>query len=123
MAIALTAHRRGPEPGSGWLVVETPKRKQKLADEMDHVIHLPEIMAKIEALGLQVGGGKPEEFQKVVRADSAACTRIPKSCRTRGVHSVFPGAAAAFLHTRGASRIQGSLRKGARAGGSIQQWG
>jgi crossover junction endodeoxyribonuclease RuvC len=33
MAIALTAHRRGPEPGSGWLVVETPKRERKAADE------------------------------------------------------------------------------------------
>ncbi|KWT82825.1 MULTISPECIES: tripartite tricarboxylate transporter substrate-binding protein [unclassified Variovorax] len=72
----------------GWYGVFLPAATptpvvQKLADEMDHVIHLPEIMAKIEALGLQVGGGKPEEFQKVVRADSAACTRIIKEANIR----------------------------------------
>jgi tripartite-type tricarboxylate transporter receptor subunit TctC len=33
---------------------------------------LPDVSANIETLGLQVAGGKPEAFQKVVRADAAA---------------------------------------------------
>jgi tripartite-type tricarboxylate transporter receptor subunit TctC len=41
------------------------------------------VTAKIEALGLQVGGGKPEEFQKVVRTDAAIYARIIKDANIR----------------------------------------
>lgn len=42
---------------------------------MTAVAGLPDVSAKIEALGLQVAGGKPEALQKVVRA--AAATPAP----------------------------------------------
>jgi len=53
---------------------------QKLSDAIDRIVHLPDVSAKIEALGLQVVGSKPEAFQKVVRADAAIARR---SSRTR----------------------------------------
>jgi tripartite-type tricarboxylate transporter receptor subunit TctC len=36
------------------------------------------VMARIEGLGLQVGGGKPEKFQKMVRHELALYARIVK---------------------------------------------
>jgi tripartite-type tricarboxylate transporter receptor subunit TctC len=72
----------------GWFGVFLPAATptpvvQKLADEIDRILRLPEVTAKIEALGLQVGGGKPEEFQRVVRTDAAIYARIIKDANIR----------------------------------------
>jgi tripartite-type tricarboxylate transporter receptor subunit TctC len=72
----------------GWFGVFVPAATpapvvHKLADEIDRILRLPEVTAKIEALGLQVGGGKPEEFQKVVRTDAAIYARIIKDANIR----------------------------------------
>jgi tripartite-type tricarboxylate transporter receptor subunit TctC len=72
----------------GWFGVFLPAATpapvvQKLSDEIDRILRLPEVTAKIEALGLQVGGGKPEEFQKVVRTDAAIYARIIKDANIR----------------------------------------
>ena len=72
----------------GWFGVFVPAATpapvvQKLSEEIDRILRLPEVTAKIEALGLQVGGGKPEEFQKVVRTDAAIYARIIKDANIR----------------------------------------
>jgi tripartite-type tricarboxylate transporter receptor subunit TctC len=72
----------------GWFGVFVPAATpapvvQKLSDEIDRILRLPEVTAKIEALGLQVGGGKPEEFQKVVRGDAAIYAKIIKDANIR----------------------------------------
>ena len=56
---------------------------QKLSDEVNRILKLPDVTARIEALGLQVGGGKPEEFQKVLRTDAAIYARIIKESNIR----------------------------------------
>jgi tripartite-type tricarboxylate transporter receptor subunit TctC len=72
----------------GWFGVFLPAATpapvvQKLSDEINRIVHLPEVSAKIEALGLQVAGGKPEEFQKVVRSDAAVYAKIIKDANIR----------------------------------------
>ncbi|RST53817.1 Bug family tripartite tricarboxylate transporter substrate binding protein [Variovorax sp. MHTC-1] len=72
----------------GWFGVFVPAATpapvvQKLSDEIDRILRLPEVTAKIEALGLQVGGGKPEEFQKMVRGDAAIYAKIIKDANIR----------------------------------------
>ena len=72
----------------GWFGVFLPAATpapvvQKLSEEIDRILRLPEVTAKIEALGLQVGGAKPEEFQKVVRTDAAIYARIIKDANIR----------------------------------------
>ncbi|HSV44408.1 MAG TPA: tripartite tricarboxylate transporter substrate binding protein [Ramlibacter sp.] len=56
---------------------------QKLSDEINRILHLPDVTAKIEALGLQVGGGKPEDLQKTLRADAAIYAKIIKDANIR----------------------------------------
>jgi tripartite-type tricarboxylate transporter receptor subunit TctC len=56
---------------------------QKLSDEVNRILRLPDITAKIEALGLQVAGGKPEETQKTLRTDAAIYAKIIKDANIR----------------------------------------
>jgi len=72
----------------GWFGVFLPAGTpapvvQKLSDEVNRILQLPDVTAKIEALGLWVGGGKPEEFQKVVRGDAAVYARIIKDANIK----------------------------------------
>ena len=72
----------------GWYGVFLPAATpapvvQKLAKEVDGILRLPEVTAKIETLGLQVEGGTPEEFQNVVRTDAAVYARIIKEANIR----------------------------------------
>lgn len=55
----------------------------KLSDEVNRTLRLPDVSARIEALGLQVGGGKPEEFQKIVRNDAGIYARIIREAHIR----------------------------------------
>jgi tripartite-type tricarboxylate transporter receptor subunit TctC len=55
----------------------------KLSDEVNRILRLPDVTARIEALGLQVGGGKPDEFQKILRTDAATYARIIKENNIR----------------------------------------
>lgn len=56
---------------------------QKFSDEIDRIVHQRDMSARIEALGLQVAGGKPEAFQKVLRADAANYAKIIKDANIR----------------------------------------
>ena len=72
----------------GWFGVLVPAKTppavvQKLSAEINRILRLPDVTAKIEALGLEVGGGKPEEFQKIVRDDAAIYARIIKDANIR----------------------------------------
>lgn len=72
----------------GWFGVFLPANApaaltQKLSDEINRILRLPDVTARIEALGLQVAGGKPDEFQKVVRGDAALYAKIIKEANIR----------------------------------------
>jgi tripartite-type tricarboxylate transporter receptor subunit TctC len=56
---------------------------QKLSDEVNRILRLPEVTAKIEALGLQVAGGKPEEVRKTMNGDAAIYAKIIKDANIR----------------------------------------
>jgi tripartite-type tricarboxylate transporter receptor subunit TctC len=55
----------------------------KLSDEVNRILRLPDVTAKIEALGLQVAGGKPEEVQKIVRSDAGVYAKIIKDANIK----------------------------------------
>ncbi len=72
----------------GWFGVFLPANApaavtQKLADEVERILRLPDVTARIEGLGLQVGGGKPEEFAKVVRSEAQLYAKIIKEASIR----------------------------------------
>ncbi|MEJ8837242.1 Bug family tripartite tricarboxylate transporter substrate binding protein [Ramlibacter sp. AN1133] len=72
----------------GWFGVFLPAGTpatvvRKLGDEVDRILHLPDVAAKIEGLGLQQAGGKPEEFQKILHTDSAIYAKIIKDANIR----------------------------------------
>jgi tripartite-type tricarboxylate transporter receptor subunit TctC len=72
----------------GWFGVFLPAATppalvQKLADDVNRILRLPDVTARIEGLGLQVGGGTPEEFRKVMRAEAALYARIAKEANIR----------------------------------------
>lgn len=67
----------------GWFGVFVPAATpqpvvQKLSDEINKILRQPDVSAKIEALGLQVAGGKPDEVQKILRGDAAIYAKIIK---------------------------------------------
>lgn len=55
----------------------------KFSDEVNRILKLPDVVARIEGMGLWVGGGKPEDFQKVVRSDAAIYARIIKEANIK----------------------------------------
>lgn len=72
----------------GWFGVFLPAGAppgitQKLAEEVDRILRLPDVTARIEGLGLQVGGGRPEEFQKTVRNELGLYAKIVKDANIR----------------------------------------
>jgi len=50
----------------------------KFSDEVNRILRLPDVVARIEGLGLWVGGGKPEEFGQIVKSDAAVYAKIIK---------------------------------------------
>lgn len=50
----------------------------KFAAEASRVLQLPDVRERIEGLGLLVGGGSPDEFAKVMRADAEVYAKIIK---------------------------------------------
>ncbi len=72
----------------GWFGVFLPANApaavtQKLADEIERILRLPDVTARIEGLGLQVGGSKRDEFQKTVRNELALYAKIIKEANIR----------------------------------------
>jgi tripartite-type tricarboxylate transporter receptor subunit TctC len=72
----------------GWFGVFLPANApaaitQKLGDEIERILRLPDVTARIEGLGLQVGGSKRDEFQKTVRTELALYAKIIKEANIR----------------------------------------
>lgn len=55
-----------------------PAIVNKLSEEVNRILRLPDVVARIEGLGLWVGGGKPEEFGQIVKSDAALYAKIIK---------------------------------------------
>ena len=56
---------------------------QKFSDESMRILRLPEVVAKVEGLGLWVGGGKPDEFAQILRNDAAIYAKIIKDANIK----------------------------------------
>jgi tripartite-type tricarboxylate transporter receptor subunit TctC len=55
----------------------------KFSVEVARVLQLPDVRARIEGLGLFVGGETPEEFAKVMRSDAEVYARIIKQANIK----------------------------------------
>jgi tripartite-type tricarboxylate transporter receptor subunit TctC len=72
----------------GWFGVLAPAGTptpvvQKLSDEVNRILKLADVVAKIEALGLWTAGNKPAEFAKIMNDDYAIYARIIKDANIR----------------------------------------
>jgi tripartite-type tricarboxylate transporter receptor subunit TctC len=72
----------------GWFGVLAPAATpapvvQKLSDEVNRILKMPDITARIEALGLFPAGNTPAEFGKIMRDDAAIYARIIKDANIR----------------------------------------
>lgn len=72
----------------GWFGVFLPAATppavvQKLSDDVNRVLRLPDVTARIEGLGLQVGGGRPDEFQKTVQREAGLYAKIIREANIR----------------------------------------
>jgi tripartite-type tricarboxylate transporter receptor subunit TctC len=72
----------------GWFGVFLPAGTpaavvSKLSDEINRILRLPDVTARIEGLGLQVGGGKPDEFAKIVQRDAGLYAKIIKEANIK----------------------------------------
>lgn len=55
----------------------------KLSAEINRILRLPDVAAKIDGFGMTVGGGTPEEFAQTLRTDSGVYARIIKAANIR----------------------------------------
>ncbi|MDP2000672.1 MAG: tripartite tricarboxylate transporter substrate binding protein [Rhodoferax sp.] len=67
----------------GWFAMFLPASTpaaivSKYNEEANRILRQPDVIAKIEGLGLWVGGGKPEELAQIVKDDAAVYARIIK---------------------------------------------
>ena len=60
-----------------------PSIVKKYADEVNRILPLPDVTARIEGLGLWVGGGKSEEFAQTVKSDAAVYAKIIKDANIK----------------------------------------
>ena len=60
-----------------------PTIVKKYNDEVNRILTQPDVVARIEGLGLWVGGGKSEEFAKTVKDDAAVYARIIKEAHIK----------------------------------------
>lgn len=55
----------------------------KLSAEINRILRQPDVLAKIDALGMAVGGGTPEEFAKAMRTDAGIYAQVIKAANIR----------------------------------------
>jgi tripartite-type tricarboxylate transporter receptor subunit TctC len=60
-----------------------PAIAQKMSDEVNRILRLPDVTARIEGLGLWVAGGRPDEVRKTMNADAAIYAKIIKDANIR----------------------------------------
>ncbi len=72
----------------GWFGLFMPAKvpaaiATKFAEESNRILRLPEVVQRIEALGMTAGGMPPADFAKVVRDDAAIYAKIIKDANIR----------------------------------------
>lgn len=72
----------------GWhglfLPVGTPNAiTQKISKDVNIVLQMPEVIARLKAIGVTPGGGTPEEFAQVIKTDAAIYADIAKTANIR----------------------------------------
>ena len=72
----------------GWFGLFMPAKvpaaiASKFADEANRILRLPEVVQRIEGLGMTAGGMPTADFAKVVRDDAAVYARIIKDANIR----------------------------------------
>ena len=60
-----------------------PSIAARFTAEVSRILHLPDVVARIEALGMTPGELKGEEFARVVKSDAAVYARIIKDANIR----------------------------------------
>ena len=55
----------------------------KYAEEVDRILRQPDVVAKLEGMGMQPGGGKPEDFARTLRNDAAIYAKIIKDANIK----------------------------------------
>ncbi|MDO8699786.1 MAG: tripartite tricarboxylate transporter substrate binding protein [Rhodoferax sp.] len=55
----------------------------KFSEEVNRILRLPDVVTRIEGLGLWVGGGKPEEFAQTVKSDAGVYAKIIKDANIK----------------------------------------
>lgn len=56
---------------------------EKLSTELNRILRMPEVVAKIESYGMLPGGGTPDEFGTSMREDSAVYEKVIKAANIR----------------------------------------
>jgi tripartite-type tricarboxylate transporter receptor subunit TctC len=72
----------------GWFAMFLPANTpaaivSKYNEEANRILRQPDVIAKIEGLGLGVGGGKPEELAQIVKDDAAVYAKIIKDANIK----------------------------------------
>jgi tripartite-type tricarboxylate transporter receptor subunit TctC len=72
----------------GWFALFMPSGvpapiARKFADEANRILHQPDVMQRIEGLGMTPGGMPTADFAKVVRDDAAVYARIIRDANIR----------------------------------------
>ncbi|MGM9491160.1 Bug family tripartite tricarboxylate transporter substrate binding protein [Ideonella sp. YS5] len=72
----------------GWFALFMPSGvpapiAKKFADEANRILHLPDVIQRIEGLGMTPGGMPTADFAKVVREDAAIYARIIREANIR----------------------------------------
>lgn len=60
-----------------------PAIVQKLSTAMNAILRMPDMVAKIDAMGMLAGGGTPEEYAESMREDSATYAKIIQAANIR----------------------------------------
>jgi tripartite-type tricarboxylate transporter receptor subunit TctC len=56
----------------------------RLASEVTRIVHVPEMREKLAAAGAEPGGGTPEDYAAVIRADTVLWTRVIREAGIKG---------------------------------------
>jgi len=54
-----------------------------IAKEVEKVLQLPDVSAKLKAIGVMPGGGTPEEFAQQIKADAPVYAAVAKAANIR----------------------------------------
>ncbi|MDD2546187.1 MAG: tripartite tricarboxylate transporter substrate binding protein [Burkholderiaceae bacterium] len=55
----------------------------RYAEEVNRILRLPDVLAKLESMGMVPGGGKPEDFAQTLRTDAGIYARIIKDANIK----------------------------------------